>query len=119
MEEKLDSDICEHRSKGHRNSRAAQVEHKERRPTQRETVLAAVVATGTRGITNHELCATLGRMPYHISPRLSELKAQELIFETGENRQAAGFDPAAVVVAMTFREQWQIEQKQKDSSSAE
>lgn len=108
------SDICEHRSKGHRNSSATQTAHKERRPTQRQAVLDAVIVAGARGITNHELCAQLGRMPYHISPRLSELKARMLIFETGTNRQAPGFDPAAVVVAVQFREQWEIEQKQKE-----
>lgn len=112
-----DGDICERKSNAHPNSRAAQTAHKEQRPTQRQIVLDAVIEAGTRGATNHELCARLNRLPYHISPRLSELKRDELIFETGENRQTAGFDPASVVVAAEFREQWQRERK--DSSSAE
>lgn len=111
------ADICERKSHGHPNSRAAQVAHRVQRPTQRQIVLDAVIEAGTRGATNHELCAKLNRLPYHISPRLSELKRDELIFETGENRQTAGFDPASVVVAVQFREQWQREHKV--SSSAE
>lgn len=117
MTPKLDGDICERKSSDHPNSRAANSVHKEQRPTQRQIVLDAVIEAGTRGATNHELCARLNRLPYHISPRLSELKRDELIFETGENRQTTGFDPASVVVAVQFREQWQCEQKA--SSSAE
>lgn len=111
MTKGLDGDICERKSRSHRNSVAAQAAHQAKRPTQREIVLDAVIEAGTRGVTNHELCALLDRLPYNISPRLSELKRDGLIFETGENRQAAGFDPAAVVVAVQLREQWERERK--------
>ncbi len=111
------NDICKDRSRNHRNSRAAHSANEYAHLSRRMQVLAVIVEAGIEGATNHEIAAKLRRLPHHISPRLSELKALELIFETDQSRRRRGFNPAAVCVATRFRRQWQREQKRKQKDS--
>jgi hypothetical protein len=89
------SDIC--RGKHHGNTRSEEANrlvapHKK---AARDQILELARQRGQRGITLHELCNEMGKLPHQISGRITELKQDGKLFE----QSGDGRDGCAVLVA--------------------
>jgi hypothetical protein len=56
----------------------------------RERVRLFVYGCDWGGCTLKEICRAFGKLPHELSPRLSELKAEGLIFDSGRVRDGCG-----------------------------
>lgn len=91
-------DITANKHQGHPNSVAAHDTIQPHKDTVKQRVKNHLRLRTYLGATVHELAAALGCSVHAISGRLSELKAEKEIVETGFNRAGPSGSRAAVVV---------------------
>jgi hypothetical protein len=91
-------DITRRKHKGHRNSEEANAKVEETKAPMRERVRIYVAGCEWMGATVHEICKQFGKLPHQISGRISELKQDKKVFDSGRDRGGA-----SVLVART---QW-------------
>lgn len=85
----LNFDICRKRHGGARNSERANDRIQSFKPTLRNRVLAYIRLNDDRGATSHEIAAALNKPIHCISGRISELKRDSMVIDTGEDRGGA------------------------------
>jgi hypothetical protein len=88
-------DVCRNRHRNNPRSRAANEQVHRHKAGMRARLLALIAAAGMHGATLHELAAAVNKEPHKISGRLSELKADNQITETAQERGGA----AVLVIA--------------------
>lgn len=97
-------DICERKSRGHRNSQRANLVAQKSAPSMRQRLLALLAERGVDGITGKEFARIVERPFNAVSGRLAECKADGLIVEVADT------DEGAVVVlaelADAARQHW-------------
>jgi hypothetical protein len=85
----LPFDVTAGKHKGNPNSRAANLRVISIKVTLRERVRIFIAGCDYRGATVHELSDHLGKPVHSISGRLSELKIEQKIFDSGRSRNGA------------------------------
>lgn len=79
-------DITRGKSHGHRNSELANVAIHPTKAGLRDRVHKFVAGCAERGTTIHEIAKFLEKPVHSVSGRVSELKADNLIFDSGRDR---------------------------------
>ena len=87
-------DVTASRHKGNQQSREANKKVAPYKASMRERIRVWIAARGWDGSTLKEICQGFDKVPNEISGRLSELKAEEVIFNSGRRR-----DGCAVLVS--------------------
>lgn len=98
------ADICERKSKGHRNSKRANLVARKSAPSMRKRLLALLEERGVAGITGKEFARIVDKPFNAVSGRLSNAKTDGLIVEVADVE-----DGAVVVLAeleAAAREYW-------------
>lgn len=94
-------DVCANKHGGNAQSVAAQEQHGHRRVSQRARVWAFIYSRGEEGATCEEIEIALSMHRSTCSARVSELKNDGLVKESGRTRNTRTGTPAAVLVAVT------------------
>lgn len=79
-------DICSLKHGGNENSKKANARAAVVKESLRERVRIFVAGCADRGTTIHEIAKFLGKPVHSVSGRVSELKADDKIFDSGRNR---------------------------------
>jgi hypothetical protein len=82
------SDITINRHKGNRHSVAANRKAEPGKASMRERIRIFVAGCGFHGTTLKEICANFHKLPNEISGRISELKADQEIFDGKRGKRA-------------------------------
>lgn len=80
------TDVCARRHRGARNSVRANERLHGFKVTTRERIRVFIGGCGWGGATLKEICSAFGKLPNELSGRLSELKADKVIFDSGRDR---------------------------------
>ena len=88
------ADICANRHKGARCSVEANVRVEPSKANVRERVRLFVGGCGPQGCTLKDICSAFCKLPNELSGRVSELKADGVIFDSGRTK-----DGCSVLVA--------------------
>jgi hypothetical protein len=83
------ADICRGKHHGNPNSEAANARIEPYKATMRERLEKYIAACGPQGATALEIAKVWGKEVYKFSGRLSELKRDGIIFESGRRRDGA------------------------------
>jgi hypothetical protein len=105
-------DVCERKSRGNVESKAAHASIAEGAEALRQKVLAFIQEQGTNGATLHEIASALDLKVHTVSALLSELKGYNDLPE--RIRKVARRDGCGVCIAIGFLAQWEAEQQQKE-----
>jgi hypothetical protein len=89
----LFADICQRKHGGNENSQKANLRVAPYKASMRERVRIFIGGCGFNGCTLKEICDSFGKLPHQLSGRVSELKADGLVFDSGRRR-----DDSAVLV---------------------
>lgn len=85
----LNFDICRNKHQGARNSERANDRVQSFKPTLRRKVFDYIASHDKDGATSHEIAAALGKPLHSISGRISELKKDAFVVDTGLDRNGA------------------------------
>lgn len=88
------SDVCRRKHHGNARSEEANRRVAPHKKATRDQILELALQRGPKGITLHELCSEMGKLPHQISGRITELKQCGKLFE----QSGAGRDGCAVLV---------------------
>lgn len=87
-------DICRNRHKGNEHSEAANLRIEPHKASMRERIRVFVAACQDYGATIKDVCQSMGKTPNEISGRITELKRDKVLFDSGREREGC-----AVLVA--------------------
>lgn len=93
----LDFDVCANRHGGNPQSEEAQRRHGKRRMSQKKRVYLYIHERGSDGATCEEIEQALGLRHQTCSARVSDLKRDGLIRETGKKRMTSTGSPAGIL----------------------
>lgn len=89
----LFTDITARKHGGNENSQKANLRVAPYKAPMRERIRVFIGGCDWHGATLKEICASFNKLPHELSGRISELKADGLIFDSGRRR-----DDSAVLV---------------------
>jgi hypothetical protein len=99
------ADITERKHQGNKQSESANVRVRPFKLPLRERCFLLIQQSGEKGATLHEIADALGAKVYTISARLSELKVDKRVFESGRAR-----GNAAVLVTPEVKEAFSLKE---------
>ena len=94
----MESDICQNRHRGNRQSQSAFESIRDDLPARRALCLALIHNAASQGLTVHELAELLETTPNAVSGRLTELKREGLICKIGTRPTPTGGKAAVYIL---------------------